>query len=90
MISIKKLPSEIRGEFQSARLVPSLTAGLVVGLVEVIISISFAALIFAGELSDFVVNGIGFALIGGIITGVLTCRNGCFGCCFNARRGDRV
>jgi SulP family sulfate permease len=72
MNSIKKLPSEIRDEFRSARLVPSLTAGMVVGVVEVIVSISLAALIFAGELSDFVVNGIGFALIGAILTGVLT------------------
>jgi SulP family sulfate permease len=72
MISIKNLPSEIRAEFRSARLVPSLTAGLVIGVVELIVSISFAALIFAGELSNFVVNGIGFALIGAILTGVLT------------------
>ncbi|MFC1997809.1 SulP family inorganic anion transporter [Chloroflexota bacterium] len=70
MTSIKKLALEIWGDFRSARLVPGLTSGLVVGLVEVIIAISFAALIFAGELSGFVVNGIGFALLGAIITGV--------------------
>jgi len=43
---------------------------LVVGLVEEIVAISFAALIFAGELSIFVANGIGLALTGAIITGV--------------------
>lgn len=37
-------------------------AGLVVGVVVVIVAISFAVLIFCGELSVFVANGIGLAL----------------------------
>jgi len=71
LISIKNLALEITQDFKSARLVPGFTSGLVVGLVEVIIAISFAALIYAGELSSYVANGIGFALIGAIITGVV-------------------
>jgi len=68
--SIKNLASEITQDFVSARLLPGFTSGLVVGLIEVILAISFAALIFAGELSGYVSNGIGIALIGAIITGV--------------------
>lgn len=71
LASIKNLAAELDQDFMSARLVPGLTSGLVVGLVEVIIAISFATLIFAGELSSFLPNGIGFALIGAIITGVV-------------------
>jgi len=71
LVSIKNLTAELGRDFWSARLVPGLTSGLVVGLVEVIIAISFATLIFAGELSSFLPNGIGFALIGAIITGVV-------------------
>lgn len=69
MISLKNLPAEIIQDIRSERLTPGLTLGLVVGLSEVLVSISFAALIFSGELSNFVVDGIWFALIGGIISG---------------------
>ncbi len=50
LFPIKNLALEITHDFTSARLVPGFTSGLVVGLVEVIIAISFAALIYAGEL----------------------------------------
>ena len=62
--------SEIAQDIRSARLLPGFTSGLVVGVIEVIIAISFAALIFAGELPSFVPSGIGLALIGAIITGL--------------------
>lgn len=58
-------------DIRSERVLPGLTTGLVVGVVEVIIAISFAALIFAGELSPFVPSGITLALIGAIITGIV-------------------
>jgi SulP family sulfate permease len=70
-ISYKKIASEIVGDFKSARLVPGITLGLVIGLLEVIVAVSFAALIYSGDLSTFVGLGIGFALIGAIITGVI-------------------
>lgn len=70
-MSYRKIASEIAGDFKSARLVPGFTTGLVIGLIEVIVAISFAALIYSGELSSFVGLGIGFALIGAIITGVV-------------------
>jgi len=58
-------------DIRSERLLPGLTTGLVVGVIEVIIAISFAALIFAGELSPFVSSGITLAMIGAIITGIV-------------------
>lgn len=45
-------------------ILPSLATGFVIGLIEIILAVSFAALIFSGELAPFVVNGIGFGLVG--------------------------
>lgn len=52
------------------QLVPSLSAGVLVGLVEIILAISFAALIFAGPLSGFVASGVGLILMAAIISGI--------------------
>ena len=41
------------------QLVPSLAAGLIVGVLVVIMQVSLAALIFSGDLAPFVANGIG-------------------------------
>jgi SulP family sulfate permease len=57
--------------FHPRRLLPSLTAGLIVGLMEIALATSFAALIFAGELSSYVPQGIGLALMGTILAGIL-------------------
>ena len=70
-ISIKDLIAELSKDLKSTYLVPSITSGLVVGSLEVIIAISFSALIYSGELSSFIGVGIAFALIGAIITGVI-------------------
>jgi len=51
-------------EFQPKKLVPSLTAGLIVGITVVSLEISLAALIFSGALAPFVARGIGFILFG--------------------------
>lgn len=67
----KNLVSEIARDLQSERLLSGLTSGLVVGVIEVMIAISFAALIFAGQLSSFTPSGIGLALVGAIITGIV-------------------
>lgn len=60
--------AKLRQEFTPNRLVASLTAGVIVGLLEILLAISFAALIFAGPLSTFVANGIGLILLASIIT----------------------
>lgn len=67
----KNLVSEIARDLRSERLLSGLTSGLVVGVIEVMIAISFAALIFAGQLSSFTPSGIGLALVGAIITGIV-------------------
>jgi SulP family sulfate permease len=71
LISIKNLIADFSQDLKSERLVPGITSGLVIGSLEVIIAISFTALIYAGELSRYVGVGIAFALIGAIITGVV-------------------
>lgn len=56
-------------ELRWSRLMPSLTVGLITGILEVILAISFSALIFSGSLSPFLSNGIGIALMGAILSG---------------------
>lgn len=53
------------------RLIPTLIAALVIGLLQVFLAVSFAALVFAGELSPFLARGVGFALFGAVVTGFL-------------------
>ena len=54
-------------EFRPKKLVPSLTAGLIVGITDVSVEISLAALIFSGVLAPFVAHGIGFILFGAFV-----------------------
>ena len=54
------------------QLLPSLTAGVVIGILAVVYAISFAALIFSGDLARFVVGGIGLTLFGTFIMGLVT------------------
>jgi SulP family sulfate permease len=52
-------------------LIASMTSGLIIGILEVALAISFAALIFSGPLSPFLSNGIGHALAGAILSGTI-------------------
>lgn len=47
-------------------LLPVLTAGIISGVIAAVLQISFAALIFSGDLSSSVSRGTGFLLFGGI------------------------
>lgn len=58
-------------DFNAAQLVPSLAVGLITGIAEVMLTISFAALVFSGALSPYLSQGIGIALLGAIISGVV-------------------
>jgi sulfate permease, SulP family len=59
------------------RAVTVLSAGVVIGLVEVILAVAFATLVFGGYLVRFWPNGIGLCLLGAAITmGVLAWRAG--------------
>src|SRR5688500_19392578 len=46
-----------------SRLLPNITAGLVIGFVEVIFSVSVASLIFSGELKPYLARGIAIVLV---------------------------
>jgi SulP family sulfate permease len=51
------------------RILPSISAGVVVALIDIPIEISLAALIFSGALAGYVASGIGLALVGVMVIG---------------------
>jgi sulfate permease, SulP family len=53
------------------KLLPNLSAGLAVGLVSLTYSVSFAALIFSGNLSPYFPQGVGSALISSVVVGTI-------------------
>ncbi len=53
------------------QIVTSITAGLVMGLIVVVFSISLATLIFTGEMSSYVSRGIGLFLFGGMALSIV-------------------
>ncbi len=53
----------VRDEFQSRRLVPGLTTGVLMGVTEVIFALSVGSLIFSGDLAPYLRYGIGMALV---------------------------
>src|SRR5689334_4348335 len=54
-------------DFHPKTLLPSLSAGLIAGIIIVMVQISLAALIFSGELSQFISGGIGLTLFGSFV-----------------------
>lgn len=60
--------AEIRRDLHPGRLVPALSAGVVTGILAVIVTISTGALIFNGSLAIFVPLGLGLFFLGNIIT----------------------
>ena len=54
------------------RLLPSLTAGLVAGILIVSLEISFAALIFSGDLDRYISKGVGLTLFATCVIGLVT------------------
>jgi SulP family sulfate permease len=50
-------------------LLPALVAGIIGGVLTIIVEISFAALIFGGSLSDHIFDGIGFTMFGAFVIG---------------------
>ena len=65
------LYTQILQELQPSRLVPTLTAGLITGVLLVIYAISMAALIFTGPLVEFVPIGIGLTLFTAIVVALI-------------------
>ncbi len=62
-----QLMAKIGQELRPSQLVPNLTAGLVTGLLEIVVSISFAALIFSGVLAPFLASAVGYFLLTTVI-----------------------
>ena len=62
---------EFRTEFRPNYLLASITAGLLATIVTISLEISLAALIFSGDLSQFVSNGIGLMLFGAFAMGIV-------------------
>ena len=71
MPNLERLIAPILKEFQPGLLLPSLTVGLVFGFLEVIFAISLAALIFSGNLSEYVFTGIGLALFSIVVVNIV-------------------
>ena len=55
----------------TATLLPNLLAGLTSGLVTLVYTISFAALIFSGRLAPYFPQGVGIALIGATVSAII-------------------
>jgi SulP family sulfate permease len=53
------------------RLLPALSVGLVAGSLDVMVQISFAVLIFAGDLSEYAAPGIGLTLFAACVVGLV-------------------
>ncbi|MBX3063435.1 MAG: cyclic nucleotide-binding domain-containing protein [Anaerolineae bacterium] len=65
-------PFSLRDQLRPQVLLPAITAGLINGILCVVIEISLGALIFAGDLSQFLPRGIGFMLFGVVIIATFT------------------
>jgi SulP family sulfate permease len=63
----KSLISELREDVTSQRLLPALNIGFVTGIVFVMNEVSYAAMIFSGDLSSLATRGAGLILFGGFI-----------------------
>jgi len=68
----RQITSQIKQALRPDRLLTSLTASLVAGILTVSMEISFAALIFSGDLSKYISKGIGFTLFGTLVIGLVT------------------
>jgi sulfate permease, SulP family len=61
---------ELRNDFRANVLLPSITAGLIAAILTISVEISLAALIFSGDLEQFLAGGIGLMLFGAFVVGV--------------------
>ncbi|MCJ7594597.1 MAG: hypothetical protein MUO52_07505, partial [Desulfobacterales bacterium] len=68
---IRLLTGHLGREFRPERLLPAVTAGLINGVLVISVEISFAAMIFGGDLSVYVSKGIGLTLFGCVVIGMI-------------------
>ena len=62
--SITSLVSELRADVRAGKLLPALSAGVILGLIQIVYEILFGALVFSGPLAPFLSQGIGIMLFG--------------------------
>ncbi|MDQ4077091.1 MAG: SulP family inorganic anion transporter [Chloroflexota bacterium] len=58
-------------ELRLSQLLPGLAAGFANGIIDVFFNISLAALIFSGDLAIFFASGVGIALFGAMVVGIV-------------------
>jgi SulP family sulfate permease len=78
MASSARVWSQLREELHPSRLVPGLAAGLVTGTIIITVAVAFATMIFSGDLSGYVSNGIGLLLFSAVVFGALTAMTSSF------------
>ncbi|MFN2343476.1 MAG: SulP family inorganic anion transporter, partial [Desulfonatronovibrio sp.] len=69
---MQKLIREIIGDLKLSTLFPALCIGFILGLLIIIVEISFAAMIFSGEISHLAMRGAGLTLTGAFIVCLVT------------------
>jgi len=65
------MKNKVFASIDSRQVITSVTAGLVAGLIVIVVSISLATLVFSGEMSSHVPQGIGLFLFGGFTLGLI-------------------
>ena len=63
--------TSITERFQSANILSAVVSSLVTSMISVVLLVSFGTLVFANSLHDHVGRGIGFALFGGAVMGLI-------------------
>jgi sulfate permease, SulP family len=66
-LSVKRLFSELTADATSPKLVSALAIGLVIGVLVVVVEVSFAAMIFSGPLASLATRGAGLTLFGALV-----------------------
>jgi sulfate permease, SulP family len=81
--TVRETVSDIRHDLRPSVLFPALCIGFIIGLLLIILEISFAAMIFSGELSHLAVRGTGLTLAGAftacLVTALLSPFKSCIG-----------
>jgi sulfate permease, SulP family len=62
-----RIRAALRQEFRPVQFLPGLVAGAVLGVTEIIFSLSLGSLVFSGELAPYLPFGIGIALVTSIV-----------------------
>lgn len=61
-----------RAGFGTIRFIPTLVAGVIIGILEIALATSFATLLFSGEMSAYLARGVGMALFSGAVGIIIT------------------